>query len=316
MGNTRAVIILAGCAFAVGLVLLGYSTGAKRNARHDSPAKNAPTEGRGEKSKSKWNPALGNVVILVPELGFGVTPRKDAGNQTAAVGKRIENQLLGLRQIYRQEVEKNPALMGSLVIQLAVNSSGNVTHARELASRLTDSDFKKAVIAEAHKWKFPEIDQDSVTINCPLLFVREGMDVTTLIRWEKALGFSQGGASLARNESLTTRENKARESAKPFFASAGSHPKSASLNQEQDSHRQDSQKTAAKNVTGVYEIKSSAMIRREPNFASISLARIGPGTKVTVVGSHGDWLEIQSKESGPSGFIRKEFAMPLNGARQ
>ncbi|HEV8342716.1 MAG TPA: AgmX/PglI C-terminal domain-containing protein [Candidatus Binatia bacterium] len=306
LGNSRAVIVLAGCAFAVALVLLGYNAGAKYRNRHESSGKNPPPESGADKTQLKWDPALGNVVILPPELGFHVTAPKETGSQAAAIGKRIENQLLGVRQIYRQEVEKNPALMGSVLLQLTVSPAGSVTQVKELTSRLTDNEFKKAVIAEVSQWKFSEISSDPITIYCPLLFVREGMDVRTLIQWEKALGSAESSAPIRKSE------GKISQSGSPFSVSARSDPSDAGAN------RRDStpQSPATKTTIETYEIKSSATVRKEPTFASISLARVTPGTRVAVVGAHGDWLEIRSKESGQTGFIRKEFVAPINGLRK
>ncbi len=316
LGKSRAVVALAGCCLAVALVLIGYNAGMKYPARHDSSEKSISSEGLGEKSQAKWNPALGNLVIIAPELGFNVTGPKDAGSQAAAISKKIENQLLSLRQLYRQEVEKNPALMGSILLELSINSSGEVTQAKELASRMTHADFKKAVLAEVLKWKFSEIGPDSVRINCPLLFVREGMDMTTLIQWEKALGLSGEGASLARKETPPIQEEKSPEKTGPTFAVADSDARRASANQEQKLPRQNSQKSGAKSIAGIYELKASTTVRKEPSFASSSLAKVDAGTKVAVIAVRGDWLEIHSKETGRNGFIRREFARPVLAVRK
>jgi hypothetical protein len=40
------------------------------------------------------------------------------------------------------------------------------------------------------------------------------------------------------------------------------------------------------------------------------------GTKVTVLGKQGDWLEVRTTASGPTGFIRKEFVAPAEVAHQ
>jgi len=39
------------------------------------------------------------------------------------------------------------------------------------------------------------------------------------------------------------------------------------------------------------------------------VSAINKGTRVTVVGSVGEWLEVRSKHGNPPGFIRRDDAM-------
>src|SRR2546427_2578937 len=298
----RLVAAFARCAFGLALILLGYVAGSRPLVQNDATPKNLSAESRPPKSQARWNPALASLVIIAPELGFGVTGQKDAGSDSDQIIKRIEAQLFGLRQLYRQEVEKNPVLMGHMLLQLAVDSSGNVIHAGELASRITNDDFKQAVVGEAYKWQFHEIISDSVSINLPLRFVGEGMEVTTLLHWEKALGSLDQRATQAQSVSLPMQEGKSRESASANVASAS---------QKRKVSRQRPESSAATPAVGVYELKYSTRVRKEPNFESASLAEVSAGTKVEVVAVQGRWLEIRPKASGPTGFIRSEFAAPV-----
>ena len=309
---SKSIVVVAACTMAAGLILLGYGVGAKSRNGQDSPRKNGRPESKGEKTESKWNPALGNIVIIAPELGFSVAGLKEQNGREARFSKAIENQLMGLRQIYQVEVEKKPALMGSILLQLAVAPSGNVTQAKELRSHLIDYDFKKMILAEVSKWKFPEMSSDAARINCPLLFVREGMDINTLIQWEKALNFFEEQASLAQNGN----QGKAPGNAGYSLAAARQEQGDAEAKQDLDPARQRQQKSATRTVVEVYELRSAATVRKQPSFAASSLARVAPGTKVKVVGVRGDWLEIRSREGDPAGFIRKEFATPIDKAKK
>ncbi len=47
----------------------------------------------------------------------------------------------------------------------------------------------------------------------------------------------------------------------------------------------------------------------EPSETSRKVSTIKKGTRVTVVGSAGDWLEVRSKQGNPPGFIRRDDAM-------
>ena len=193
--NSRTVIALAGCAFGLGLMIAGLGVGSISNERATSAVK--------EESSRKlptWNIALGDLVILARDMGFDVQAGKGALIDEAKIAGRIESQLQTLRDLYRQEISKNPALMGGVVLQLSINSSGEVTKVREIASRISDNDFRKAVVADASTWIFDQVLSEDSTITCPLLFVREGMDVTTLIQWEKNLSQAGDRPALAKQK--------------------------------------------------------------------------------------------------------------------
>ena len=61
----------------------------------------------------------------------------------------------------------------------------------------------------------------------------------------------------------------------------------------------------------VYQIKYATLLRREPNFTAAALTSYTIGTKVLVQKKLGDWLEVRSADSSQTGYIRKEFVIPL-----
>ena len=60
---------------------------------------------------------------------------------------------------------------------------------------------------------------------------------------------------------------------------------------------------------GAYEVIRSTSVFAEPSEASRKVSAVKRGTRVTVVGSVGDWLEVRSKHGNPPGFIRRDDAM-------
>lgn len=307
MSSKRAVIVLVGCVFGIGLVLFGFWASSKSRGKQASTEENTVAESQRTRTIRPWNMALGNVVVVAQELGFGVTGAENASPEPNRITARIESQLQNLRELYRQESEKNSTLMGGMMLQLTVGSSGEVTQVKEIASRITDGEFKKAVVAEVSNWSFQELVNENATINCPLLFVREGMDITTLVQWEKSLGPLADKAALARSNALPVQQSKAHESAKPtanrIKAVAAAAEKPAPV-------------PPVITALDVYQIKHPTALRKEPNFASSSSSKITIGTKVALIGRHGDWLEVKAEDSGLSGFIRKEFAAPLELAKK
>jgi DNA-binding protein H-NS len=60
---------------------------------------------------------------------------------------------------------------------------------------------------------------------------------------------------------------------------------------------------------GVYEVIQVTSVRENPSPSAAAIAQIKRGTKVTVVRSVGEWLQVQSKQGNPSGYIRSDDAM-------
>lgn len=60
---------------------------------------------------------------------------------------------------------------------------------------------------------------------------------------------------------------------------------------------------------GLYETLRPTSVHEEPTEGSRTVSTVAKGTKVTVVGSMGDWLEVRSKHGKPPGFIRWDDAM-------
>jgi len=58
-----------------------------------------------------------------------------------------------------------------------------------------------------------------------------------------------------------------------------------------------------------YQTVRSTSVFEEPSASSRKVGNIANGTKVRVVGSTDDWLEVRSKQGRPPGFIRRDDAV-------
>ncbi len=302
--NTRTIIALVGCAFGLGLMVIGIGVG--------SGSRDRVTSGVKEESARKlptWNIALGDLVILAREMGFDAQAGNDALIDEAKVAGKIESQLQGLRDLYRQEISKNSALMGGVVLQLSISSSGKVTKMREITSRISDNDFRTAVIADASTWSFDQVLSEESTIICPLLFVREGMDITTLIQWEKSL--SQPGDRTSRAKMNLDIEPAPQITAvrNPSVRQTSSKEIAVAPLPQRPLPKPQSVADGA-----LYQMKYTTVIREEPNYSAAAVARFTTGTKVILLGQSGDWYEVRY-DGGPRGFLRKEFIAPVNSAK-
>jgi Bacterial SH3 domain len=299
-GSRRVMIALASCVFGAGLIVLVSQMGS--NSEDKSSEKESSVKAKRKTARS-WNIALGNVVIVATDLGFNTKALKGGGVEESKIAARLESQLQGIREFYREQSESDPSLMGGMLLQLTVNSSGEVTHVKEIVSRITDGEFKKAVLAEASKWTFPEIIPETTTINCPLLFVREGMDITTVVQWEKTLGQFTEKSVIAKISAQAAQESLVAEAKKRTAMAPKTTPASSKVKAEQ---------SLEPKPFSLYQIKHPTAVRTEPNFGSPSVGKFTAGTKVTVIAATGDWVEVRADDAGLAGFIRKEFVTPNN----
>jgi len=286
--GSKGVGGIAACLFVLAVVYFGLGIGGESPKKSANASASAQPNGPALKPVKPMHLALGNMVVLAQDLGFIIKTANDmpfAGNKIAL---RIESHLQRLREIYRQESGKNSRLVGSVLLQFEISPSGEVRNVRELSSRLNDGEFKSAILAEVAKWSFAGIVPDNLTVTCPLLFVREGMDIATLVAWEKSL----------ENRGETTVPD--RSAGKPAAAVVA---------------KTDLVKTA-KLTANESQVKYSTSLRKKPDFSSTALNTIAAGTKVTVLNKAGDWLEVRATADGPSGFIRREFVRPVEVARE
>jgi hypothetical protein len=295
-GSRRLVIAFTSCVLGVGLILLVLQIGPESDDK--TVEKKSSAEAQPKKIHRAWNIALGNVVVVAPDLGLNARASKGGRVEETKITARLESQLQGLREFYRQESEKDPVLMGGMLLQLTVSPSGDVTYVKEIVSRIADSEFKKAVLADASKWTFPDIMADTTTIICPLLFVREGMDITTIVQWEKTLGQFNEKSALAKTDGAN-KDSQAPDTRKRADAVAKTTAPANKAKGEKTSE--------AKSLAREYHVKHPTAIREEPSFTSASIGKFTAGTKVTIISSHGDWLQVRADESGLAGFIRREF---------
>jgi hypothetical protein len=270
----------------IGLAVLYFGIGTespKQEANASAPASARP---KPDKPVQAMNLALGNMVFLAREMGFLIRTNQDKPYDGNKVAARIESQLRRIRELYLQESGKDPTLIGSVLLQFDVSPAGEVSQVKELAARLKDGTFKNAIVDDVANWSFAGLVSENISITCPLLFVREGMDITTLVHWEKSLISLSDTPAPTRSTSVITPK----VAAKSELGNADEGPGED------------------------FQIKYSTSLRKTPDFSATRLTTLSEGAKVTVLSKTSDWLKVQATADGPTGFIRKEFVKPLEVA--
>lgn len=59
-------------------------------------------------------------------------------------------------------------------------------------------------------------------------------------------------------------------------------------------------------VPGAYETIRATSVYENPSSAARVISQIGPGTRINVVNSTGEWLEVRSKRGNPPGYVRSD----------
>jgi septal ring factor EnvC (AmiA/AmiB activator) len=59
---------------------------------------------------------------------------------------------------------------------------------------------------------------------------------------------------------------------------------------------------------GVYETTRATSVHEDPSSTSRVVSQINRGTRINVVSSTGDWLEVRSKRGNPPGYVRSDDA--------
>ncbi len=291
------VAVLAGWILGLYAEKQGFSL--KTLFRKESPAASSSQPGGGTSPG-----AVVAQVIGAEELGFKVwgTGATDVNRREALISERIESQLDYLRRFYQQQIQQKPNLMGSIILQLTISPLGQVTKVEEFSSQIKDAEFKRSVIEEVYKWRFPEATLGLVKVNYPLMFLPPGMDVATLVRWEKSIG--PRVSETVETQEVTSTTRKAKPPSPP-------HPVSTSQPPVEAQSATQPQPAARSIVAGPYVVVYPTSVYSQPREDSQRVARIEVGTKVNVVGGQGDWLEVRSKYENPPGFIKKDSAVPM-----
>ncbi|MDZ4343081.1 MAG: AgmX/PglI C-terminal domain-containing protein, partial [Candidatus Binatia bacterium] len=238
-------------------------------------------------------------VIAAEELGLKVSGEgaADKNRSASLLSDNINAELDSLRSLYQQQLRANPGLMGSITLQLTVVQTGQVTKVEELASQIKDEGFRKSVAEEVRAWRFAETTLGVVKVDCPLLFIPPGIDVTSIVKWERSIGpRATEPAMLAQ--------------ADPPNRDSGATPQSPSSTTESTPTKPPPAPPAKPPSLIFYQTLRLTTVYREPREDSQQVASIPEGIKVNVVAVRGEWLEVRSKVGNPPGFIRKDSAVP------
>ncbi|HEY7167433.1 MAG TPA: AgmX/PglI C-terminal domain-containing protein [Candidatus Binatia bacterium] len=248
-----------------------------------------------------------SAVLAVDTLAVTVRARDNSRSLHDSFEQAAIQQIAAVQQTYRAWAQQKPELMGTLLMKLTVDDAGTVTRVDPLASRMSDHAFLDTVVADARKWKFPE-GADSAEVTVPLFFVPRGMDPNSVVQWERNMSTTERTA-IATNETAQSQTNSERK----IDNSRNTH--NAPVRPAEASRKSPTSPGSAEatRTSVVPAITNRPITLRDyPLFSAKKISSAETGAQVTILERRGDWVRLRVKDSGLSGFVRKEFVSPSN----
>jgi uncharacterized coiled-coil protein SlyX len=159
-------------------------------------------------------------------------------------------------------------------------------------------------LLEERQGQLRDKDQKIQTLEAELAQTRKELaqNSTQLVQLKNKLDESQKNlASTQQKLSRTVRESE-RLAANKAAAATKTAPRPAEPSS--PASRSGGARSAAE--LGVYQTIRPTSVYEEPSASSRVLSQINKGTRVNVVRSLGDWLEVRSKGNNPTGFVRRD----------
>lgn len=293
------LISLTGCGGSQEELPPGLSSAPASSAPEATLPRGKEMEASDESRKPAFPSSRGNV-LANKELGMAVTGEgaTDPNRSLDALEEQILSFLPELREIYERERAQDPGLMGSLDVNITIESRGAVSDLRFPTRRVSSEKLITAVFDRMRAWSFSPADEQ-VQLRYTLLFVPPGVDQASIVFWEKHLGI----------QTVTDHEAKSPPGVVDAMA-----PVPAKKPPAKAAPRIETAEAGHEFVVGWYRVTRPTSLYAAPRDASEVVSRLQPGMRVRVVDlAAGEWLEIHSITNRPPGFLRREDAMPESG---
>lgn len=317
------------------LALLGGGIGlfSCNDAKTDRPEKANPTPVSSLPQEPPMrSPHTEGQVLAGRDLGMVVTGR-GVENEARSLDV-LEHQLLSflpqLQEVYDRERGEDPDLMGSLEVQITIESNGTVSDLRFPIKRVSGEKLTTAVYDKMRGWVFFPAEAP-VDFRYRLFFVPPDVEAASIIMWEKHLAgrmvvergaerpiLPTGTATAVITEQSPPVENNAsaKKDVLPEEQQESQKVASAKETSPGKSEREASglplpqeKKRPPKFVPTWYEVTRPSVLYGTPDVSAEIVTRLSPGQRVLVVKVvDKEWLEVQSVKGRRPGFLPRETA--------
>lgn len=267
-------------------------------------------------------------VLAVDTVGVSVSSKNGAAATKELFEQAAMEHLARLHHTYSSWSERHQELMGSVLLKLRVDTSGNVAHVEPVVSHVNNDSFVKTVMDDVRDWKFPKGGAETAEITVPLLFIPKGMNAELIVQWERKIRNGQRDLDAAKSFSLATALRATADQEKIPAAMTGpaalevqeqkavvlntARPLATIANPTAITAPGSKAKTAVTPLAMVRANRQLA-IRDNPRYSANSVRQVEEATALAILESHGDWLKVKTAQGGQVGFVRKEYVSPANG---
>jgi hypothetical protein len=276
-----------------------------------------------EPSEAPAPPAAHGVVIANRDLGMAVSGQGagSPGRSLDVLERQVTTLLPELRDVYEHERTQDPALMGSLDVNMSIEPNGAVSDLRFPVKRVSNERLTTAVFNQMRAWMFPPAELP-VQLRFTLLFVPPGMDEASILFWEKRLGSRpvveriaepQVSPDVVAAARLTEKkpQNEAAKKRDEASPQTSTKPTTVAKTAPLESSRPDNEQSPVHEITGWYRVLYPTVLRSAPQSSAGPVTRLGKGVRVRVVRVvKGQWLEVRSISNRPPGYLWWEDAVP------
>ena len=132
--------------------------------------------------------SAGSNVIIGGDLGLTVSGEGtgDPNRSSAELEQQLHAFLPQLREVYDQELSRDPHGMGSLDVKMTIEPGGSVSELRFPLKRMSSERLTSAVYDVMRAWQFSPADH-TVDLRYRMLLVPAGIDPVSIGRWEQHL---------------------------------------------------------------------------------------------------------------------------------
>ena len=154
-----------------------------------------------------------------------------------------------------------------------------------------------------------EKEQKIQTLEAELAKLREGNQSSSSQLEDFKAKLDEREKDLAAAQKKLTDANQEVDRLSSSRAAAASRPAARSADPLPASPPASPMPTRRAAEPGIYQTLRSTPVYEAPSNSSRVLTQVERATRVTVIGSVGDWLEVRSRYGNPPGFIRADDAM-------
>lgn len=264
----------------------------------------------------------------------GVTVSGEGADTPPRFSAELEQQLLTflpqLREVYDQELTRDPHGMGSLDVKMTIEPNGSVSELRFPLKRVSSDHLTTAVYDVMRAWQFAPAE-GPVDVRYRLLLVPPGMDPASIEQWEQHLAnrMERDGSEKRPMPVASTASDK--PPIPPAIRATKKSEEPTSPGQPQRSVASETggkegrpgagfsrQRASQREAGGPpsfsaqwYQVTRPTALYVSPHSSAPIVARFHPGKHVWVIGIvDRQWLEIRSVKGRQPGFLPREDAEP------